>query len=171
MKKEIVKLADKFKLEDRYLTIIERFEKYIFVEVQAGAVKYWNCANVFTDNDGHEFTNEATTDLSDMHRNKEKMKAFFDGQVIIMKAKAEAKVKQVIKDRESAKISDGLCSKVAEAKQMRSEAFRELNQLVCSAKDFKAVQNSKDAKRLIEQIAFIDSYLSIGFSTQFLPEA
>jgi len=81
-----------------------------------------------------------------------------------LRAKAESKARE----NERAEQITSISKKYSEAKQMRSEAFRELNKIVCSASDFATILSNKKAKELIEKLSLIDAFLNSNFSHQLL---
>jgi hypothetical protein len=80
----------------------------------------------------------------------------------------QADIDSKARAKEQVEKSQAISAKFNEARKIRSEAFTELNKIVCSASDFAAVQKNKKAVELVNLINFIDVYSTFNFSHQFL---
>jgi hypothetical protein len=167
-----IKVGTKLNLDnnEQNVTILERNGNYCFYEgVTNSKQKYWNTGNVFTNNrDGAEEFRAGIMNCSEMYaRLKEEVYAIYQKNVADMQRKATADAEQAIRDKKNAEIQESIYGKSRDARKMREEAFTELNGLVCSARDLKAVLKDKRAKELVDLIAYLDTYTKFDFNPHY----
>lgn len=111
--------------------------------------------DAFVDSDMYKFSEEYV---------KGQVDAFATKRVNRLRAEAEVKSNGERRTEQAKAIS--LIQ--TEAKQARSDAFFELNKIVCSGSDFATILSNKKAKELIEKISLIDAFLPNNFNHQWL---
>lgn len=167
----IYKMPKTFTQEYHNFKELDRFDNYALYEMSQDGKKHYECLNIRPDGRDNHGKVQATGNIGDINYRLEEMKARFEAERVRVANKKISEAEKIIKDREDAKIMEGIHAKHIEAKQMRQDAFLELNRIVCQAKDFKSVMKDKKAQDLIELISFIDTYSKSNYSTQYLQTA